>query len=309
VRDIPKLPRPSLEVRDLQLVLALAAAGSTARAASVLHLTQPAVSRALLALEDKLKTALFERSAKGLVPSSAGERLLAGARELLVALQALEQRTCTAQPAVKLRLVCECYTAYHWLPSVLSSLSQTAPTLEVTLEVAHTHAPVAALEAGDVDVALLTTGRLIGVGIRERPLFDDEVVFLLAASHPLAKKKSLTRTDLERTPILTSSNTPAAERAWFLRSVFGRKRPKLTFQGLPLSEAILDVARAGMGIAVMSEWIAAPHLARGELVARRLSTGALRRPWRIAYRRDAEEALKWLEPLLRSAAPKLRLAV
>jgi LysR family transcriptional regulator for metE and metH len=298
-----------LEVRDLQLVLALAGAGSTARAASVLHLTQPAVSRALLALEDKLKTSLFERSAKGLVPSPAGERLLAGARELLASLQDLEHRTCTPQPAVKLRLVCECYTAYHWLPSVLSSLGRTAPGLEVALEVAHTHAPVDALEAGDVDVALLTTARLPRSSLRERPLFDDEVVFLLAANHPLARKKSLTRADLERGPLLTSSNTPTAEREWFLRSAFGRKRPRLKFQALPLSEAILDVARAGMGIAVMSEWIAGPHLARGDLVARRLSTGALRRPWRIAYRREVEGVVERLVPVLQSAAPKLRVAV
>jgi LysR family transcriptional regulator for metE and metH len=298
-----------LEVRDLQLVLALAGAGSTARAASILHLTQPAVSRALLALEDKLKTSLFERSPKGLLPSPAGERLLAGARELLVGLQDLEQRTCTPEPTLKIRLVCECYTAYHWLPSVLSSLNDTAPGLQLALEVEHTHAPIRALEAGDVDVALLTTGQLPRSGLRERPLFDDEVVFLLAADHPLAKKKAITIADLERVPLLTSSNTPAAERHWFMRAAFGRKKPRITFQALPLSEAILDVARAGMGVAVMSEWIAGPHVKRGELVARRLSTGALRRPWRIAYRREVEAVVERLLPVLRSAAPRLRLAV
>ncbi|MET0388531.1 MAG: LysR family transcriptional regulator, partial [Polyangiales bacterium] len=74
--DIDDFPRPKLEVRDLQLALALAAAGSTARAATRLHLTQPAVSRALLALEDKLATPLFERRKPGLVATAAGERLL-----------------------------------------------------------------------------------------------------------------------------------------------------------------------------------------------------------------------------------------
>lgn len=49
-------------MRDLQVVLALAAAGSTASAAAALHLTQSAVSRALLLVEDKLGVRLFARS-------------------------------------------------------------------------------------------------------------------------------------------------------------------------------------------------------------------------------------------------------
>jgi LysR family transcriptional regulator, regulator for metE and metH len=296
-----------LEVRDLQLVLALAGTGSTASASDPLHLSQPAVSRALLALEGKLGTALFERVARGLTPTAAGERLISGARELLLGLQDLEQRTRSPQPASRLRVVCECYTAYHWLPSALDALHRTAPDLEVSIEVAHTSAPAAALANGDVDVALLTTARLPRGALAERALFSDEVVFVLAQRHPLAAKKTLARADLRAYPLLTSSNTPAAEARWFARAAFGRQKPRVTFRRLPLTEAILDVARAGMGIAVLSEWIAGPHLARGDLIARRLSTGPLRRPWRFAYRRDLAEPAQRLFALLQSAAPRLRL--
>jgi LysR family transcriptional regulator for metE and metH len=296
-----------LEVRDLQLVLALAAAGSTARAADPLHLSQPAVSRALLALEDKLGTALFERTPRGLALTAAGERLAGGAREWLLGLQDLEQRTRIAQPPSRLRVVCECYTAYHWLPSVLAALTTTAPGLEVSIEVAHTSTPTAALAAGDVDVALLTTARLPRGALVERALFSDEVVFVVAARHALAAKKTVTRADLRAHPLLISSNTPAAEARWFARAVFGREKPRVTFRGFPLTEAILDVTRAGMGIAVLSEWIAGPHLSHGDLVARRLSSGPLRRPWRFAYRRDTTDAALRLFAVLQNAAPRLRL--
>ena len=295
-------------MRDLQVALALATAGSTSRAAAVLHLTQPAVSRALLALEDKLGTQLFARTSRGLAPTAAGERLLAGARELLVGLNDLERRTCSPQPACRLRVVCECYTAYHWLPSALAALRNSAPGLEVTIEVEHSRAPVAALEAGEVDVALLTTARLPRGGLLERPLFKDEVVFVIAASHALAAKKTLTRADLREHPLLTSSNTPVPEMQWFSRAVFGRRQPsRLTMQRLPLTEAILDVARAGMGIAILSEWIAGPHLGKGDLLARRLDTGALRRPWRYAYRSEHADAAQRLLAVLQSAAPRMRL--
>jgi LysR family transcriptional regulator, regulator for metE and metH len=109
------MPLPTrLDSRDLRLVLALATARTTAAAATRLHLTQPAVSRALLAAEDKLGVRLFERTQRGLEATSAGEVLLEGAARLLTELHEMEQRVRSPDtPAQSIRLVCECYTAYH----------------------------------------------------------------------------------------------------------------------------------------------------------------------------------------------------
>jgi LysR family transcriptional regulator for metE and metH len=301
----PGLAMPALEVRDLRLVLALAAAGSTARATQTLHLTQPAISRALVALEERLETQLFERVTRGLEPTAAGRRLLEGAERLLLELRDLEQHVCSPVPeAMRLRVVCECYTAYHWLPSVLAKLRESLPNFDVDLVVEHTLTPVVALEAGDIDAALLTTAT-VPRGLLERPLFSDEVVFVMSTKHPLASRKALTPDDVRETTLL-SSRVPVEEAHWFMSKVFGRARPKLHFQRLPLTEAILDVARAGMGVAVLSEWIAAPHLGRGDLVVKRMASGPLRRPWRIAYRRESEPAALRLAALLENAAPRIR---
>jgi LysR family transcriptional regulator, regulator for metE and metH len=64
------------------------------------------------------------------------------------------------------------------------------------------------------------------------------------------------------------------------------------------------MTRAGMGVAVMSAWIVGPHLQGGELVTRRLKKGPLQRPWRIAYRREHEQSVKLLMPLLQAACPR-----
>ena len=139
------------------MVLAVASAGTTAKAASSLHLTQPAVSRALLAAEDKLGAKLFDRSSRGLVPTPAGRELVDGATRLLAELGDLEQRVrAPVRTAARIRVVCECYTAYHWLPTALGSLRDGLPGLDVSIAIEHTLDPVAALEAGKVDVALLT---------------------------------------------------------------------------------------------------------------------------------------------------------
>jgi LysR family transcriptional regulator for metE and metH len=306
VARIPS-PGPRLDVRDLQVVLALASSGSTAGASSFLHLTQSAVSRALLLAESKLGARIFERTPRGLRPTPAGERLLRGAGLLIAQLVELEDSAREPDaPPRRVRLVCECYTAYRWLPSALTRLRGRLPRLDVTLAIEHTRDPVAALVANEVDVALLTTSP-VRDGVRERPFFSDEIVFVVGSTHPLAARPSITPHDLRQHPLI-SGNTPDAEQAWFLRRVFGRTRPTLEFLRLPLTEAIVDAARAGLGIAVLSEWIASFYLAAGGLVVKRLASEALRRPWRIAYRRDATEVARQLASAIEGAAPRLEAA-
>jgi LysR family transcriptional regulator for metE and metH len=300
------LPSPRLDVRDLQLVLALARAGSTVKAAASLHVTQSAVSRGLLLAEEKLGTRLFERTARGLAPTKAGERLIAGAAPVLAQLVELERHAeAPVREPVRLRLACECYTAYRWLPSTVASLQRTTPSLEVTLALEHTRAPAEALANGDLDVALLTTGRVRGAGIEERALFSDEIVFVVSRAHPLASRPALAVADLLEHALITSSQTPDAETRWFASRVFGRTAARVRHLRLPFTEAIVDAARAGMGIAVLSEWIATPYLDAGDLVVKRLRGRALRRPWRIAFTREAADGARRLAAALEPAAPRM----
>lgn len=304
----PSIPRSSLEIRDLQVALAIASAGTTARAAALLGLTQPAVSRALLSLEGKLAIPLFDRTPRGLVPTAVGARFLDDAGKLLVSLGELERRArMPEEPLRRIRLVCECYTAYHWVPSVLLHLREPMPELSLSLAVEHTEAPVAGLLSGKVDVALLTTAPVPRGELEERKLFSDEIVFVVAASSPIAKQGRITPDDVRAARLLTS-RAPPEEAEWFLSSIFGRARPRLRVDILPLTEAILDLARAGMGIGVLSDWIAEPHLARGDLVKVRLASGPLRRPWRIAWRREVRDVIPRLVAALSTTAPRARSA-
>lgn len=301
------LPRPQLEVRDLELVLALSAARSTAGAAASLHITQSAISRALSQAEARLGVRLFERSARGLAASLAGQRLIEGAPAILQQLYELERTVAAPQAeAVRVRLVCECYTAYRWLPSAMAELKQRMPDLDVEVATDHSRNPVAALLRNKIDLALLTTAEVPKArGLAEAPLFSDEVVFVLGARHALAHARHLTPALLQTEPLITG-NTPPAEARWFTSSVFGRRVPKLHYLHFPLTEAIMDAARAGMGIAVLSEWMASAYLGSGDLVVKRLASGPLRRPWRIAYRREAHATAERLRGALQSAVPRLR---
>lgn len=293
------------------MVLALVATGSTTKAASQLRLTQSAVSRALCLAEEKVGTRLFDRTRQGLTPTPSGERLVAGGRAILAQLSALEEEiVAPADVPLHVRLVCECYTAYRWLPSALAELRRAMPRLDVSLALEHTDEPAPALARGEIDIALLTTAplpspRASRSPLVEKTLFEDEIVFVVGASHPLAARPALTKQDLLRHSIITS-RVPPEEARWFFRSVFGKKTPSLSILQLPLTEAIVDAARAGMGIAVLSEWIAGGYLERGDVVVRRLASGPLFRPWRIAYRREVERAAEPLRAFLTGSLPRLR---
>jgi len=304
-----------IDIRDLEIVTVLAACGSTVRAAGTLHLTQSAVSRGLLVAEEKLGVRLFDRTPRGLVPTAAGTRLIDGATPLLAQLAALESSVVTGTTkAPPLRVVCECYTAYRWLPSTLARLKRATAELDVDLSVDHTREPVHALLDGDIDVALLTTAALPARArgrFDERHLFSDEIVFLVASDHPLAGHATLEARDLTAYPLITSSQTPDAERKWFFENAFGKKPPAFPIPPirLPLTEAIVDAARAGMGIAVLSEWIASPYLdGRGDLVVKRLHGKPIARPWRIAFRRDTADSALRLAAAIEHAAPRVYIS-
>jgi LysR family transcriptional regulator, regulator for metE and metH len=298
--------RPRLEVRDLELIVALAAARSTVAAAKTLHLTQSAVSRALTQAEDRLNVKLFERSARGLALTPVGERLLTGASAVLQQLRELERSALSPEALpVHVRLVSECYTAYRWLPAAMLDLRQRLPDLRVEVATSSRRHPVRALLRDEVDIALLTTAEVPkGKGLGESALFSDEVVFIVSARHPLSKAQRLTRAELARHPLITGE-TPQAEARWFQARVFGRRPPKLQYLHFPLTEAIIDSARAGLGIAVLSEWMASGYLGAGDLKVLRLATGPLERPWRIAYRRGAQVTAERLKSALQAAAPRL----
>jgi LysR family transcriptional regulator for metE and metH len=258
-----------------------------------------------LLVEDKLGSQLFDRTIRGLAPTAAGARLVGAAGPFLAQLADLESLvSAPADEPVNVRLVCECYTAYRWLPSALAKLRPNLPRLDVTLAVEHTNAPVRALLSGDADIALLTTATVRG-NLREEPLFNDEIVFVVAASHPLALQSSLSGADLRDNVLITSATTPSAEAHWFFTRVFGRRIPKLQFLRFPLTEAIVDAARAGMGIAIMSEWVASGYLGGGDVVVKRLKSGPLLRPWRIAFRPERAHAATRLSAALAGCAPRV----
>jgi LysR family transcriptional regulator for metE and metH len=278
-----------LEVRHLRLVAAVAEVGSLTRAGDRLHLTQSALSHQLRDIESRLGAALFLRVGKRLVLTPAGERLLASAKDILERLRQAEDdiRHMGQEHAGVLRLTTECYTCYHWLPPLLLRYRRKFPRVEVRIDVAATGQPIEMLLAGKIDLAIVSSPvndrRLVS-----RPVFDDELVVVASRRHRFAQQTHVRLADMRDETLFIY---PPKEESRVLQEVLipGGAAPARVEEVL-LTEAITELVKAGLGVAVLAGWAVQPLVDSGALVARPLTARGLHREWRAAMPKDLARA-------------------
>jgi LysR family transcriptional regulator, regulator for metE and metH len=278
-------PRAAVEMRHLRLVAAIAEYGSMTAAGRVLNLTQPALSHQLRELEARLRAPLFVRTSRQMVLTPAGEQLARIARGVLPQVDGFERQVVSgdfADSAGVIRLATECYTAYHWLPAVLREFRHRWPNVELRVGAEHTAAPISALREGRLDLAVVYS-RTADKGIRYEPLFDDELVVVTAPDHRLAGHDCVAVEALrdERFFVYTSPDSDSA----IVRDVLepaGVQPSQIT--RLQLTEAIVELVAAGLGIAVLARWAVAPAVRSGAVHTLRIGRTGVRRTWFTAAR-------------------------
>jgi len=296
-----------LEVRDLRLMQAITEQGSLTRAGNVLFLTQSALSRQLTDLERRLGVSLFQRTGRRMVPTPAGERLLESGREILgaVARAENEARGVAEEAEAIIRFSTECYTCYHWLPAVLIEFQRLYPRIEPRIVAAATRRTIPALLRGQLDVAVVST-RIRDRRITLTPLFKDDFVAVVPPGHPWCEKPYVTPADFADQHVFMY-NISRVE-STLLSDVLGPAgvTPRRVSR-LELTEAILEVVRAGMGVATMARWAVAPCVRAGALVALPIGRRGLHRQWNaavLATREEPEHLRRFVDLLARIADPQ-----
>jgi LysR family transcriptional regulator, regulator for metE and metH len=275
----------SLDTKHLRLLQAIVDEGGVSAAARKLHLTQPALSHQLRAAENDLRTRLFDRINKKMILTAAGRRLLDRSRPILQELDAAEKEL-RSTPATlpPLRISTECYTCYHWLPTRLQLFQEKFPHAEVQIVVEATHHPLPALLDGQLDIGIVANP-VKHKPLEYHPLFEDELVVILPCDHPFAHNKYFRAEDFSDQHFLLYAISPKDSTVYKkVLNPAGVTPRKVTH--VPLTEAILEMVRANLGIAVFARWAVAPLLASGELSAVRLTRWGIRRNWHAAVRRN-----------------------
>jgi LysR family transcriptional regulator, regulator for metE and metH len=275
-----------LDIRHLKLLVAVTEEKSVTKAGERLHLSQSALSHQLRDLEERLGTPLFLRLNKRMVLTQAGERLLLSAKEVLSELRRAEDEVAQMAHHKRgtLRLSTECYTCYHWLPEKLKAFGQRFPDVDVKIVVEATHHPLQALLNGKLELAVVSDHPR-DKRIVYHPLFKDEMVAIMPPTHRLAAKPYLLAKDFADEHLFLYVEPKDSDLYQLLLNPAGVTPRRLS--QMPLTEAIIEMVKAGLGLSVLARWAVAEPLNAGTLVARPLTKRGLHRQWSAALLNQA----------------------
>ena len=255
-----------IDPRKLETFRVVAQARKVSTAAKLLHLSQPAVTAQVRALEEECGRTLLLRSSRGVTPTDWGLRLLETSNEVQDLLAALETDL-RGEPAVEEEIVvgASMNSAAYVLPTLVAGYRALHPRVCFRVQVANTAKVLEWVADQRVALGLVEARQRSPRAHLERYL-DDEVVAVAAASARDLCRVSRAA-ELAQVPVLLrepGSHTRAlVEEA--IRKATGRKvvlRQELIFGS---NQSIKMAAVAGLGVAFVSRWTVQHQVAGGSL--------------------------------------------
>jgi DNA-binding transcriptional LysR family regulator len=188
-----------VDLRKLRYFVVTADTLNFGRAAGILHITQPVLTRQIRALEAELGATVFDRSSRGTALTAAGAEILPEARALLRAAQAL-QRHARRSARAGTRLV------VGFMPGVvptplIHALRERFSELDVDVIRTSWDDQIEVLHDGRADVSFIRLP-VDRTGLVITPVFSEARVAALSRRHPLADRETVTLDDLAGLPLL-----------------------------------------------------------------------------------------------------------
>jgi len=256
------------------------------RAASRLHISQPAVTQHIKQLEEHYAQALFVRTAGGTALTAAGRTLL----EHVIHVESLharidrQLREGQTQVMGSLKLGASTTIAQYLLPRWLGHFRRLHPQVELTLRMGNTEEVTGAMLANRIDLGLIegpSGRRELKTGL----FAQDEIIPVVAQGHPLTKKTMLTVEDVLATPCVLrepgSGTRQVVETA--LKKARINPRKLAVMLESDSTETIKGMIETGAGLAFMSRLALRHELARGCLVEVRVTGLKIVRPLYVLY--------------------------
>jgi DNA-binding transcriptional LysR family regulator len=263
-----------VDERRLRIFVAVAERLSFSAAARALHLSQPAVSQQVAALERDLGTALFERTTRRVRLTAAGAALLARASTLLREHAEARRAVAAAEGRIagELAVAASLTIGAYVLPASLAQLAASYPELRVRVTIENTEQVAESLLGGRADVGLVE-GELDAPELLLHPLRDDELVVIAPAGHRFAGYDEIPLDDLLREPFVLreeGSGTRQIAEAHLLEAGVdpAALRVVAVLSGI---DAIKATVAAGLGVSIISGSAVPDRGAGAGLLARRVA--------------------------------------
>lgn len=270
------------DVAELRAFCAAVDLGSLSRAARLLQVSQPALSKRLSSLEALAGVRLLERTTRGVTATPAGGRLYTEARRLLAQAEVVEDlMTGLTDHVAPIRLAASHTIAEFVLPDLLVSYERRHDRhLSLEVVVANSVTVRGLVSDGRAEVGIAAAGPSTArAGLLELPFLDDEIVVVVPTGHPWATGGDVGVEDLARTPLVVRD--PGADS-------HARVAQVLAEMGLTLAPALAEVGSTlaardtavAENVPVLMSLVAARRIAGG-LVIRRVRGAQLTRSFTV----------------------------
>jgi len=257
-----------MEDHKLKVFCTVAETRSFSKTSEIIHLTQPAVSLQIQALEEMYETKLFDRSSSRVTLTPAGEVLYKYAKEILALYASAEKVIGEMTGLVKgsITIGAGSTIGNYLLPSVISDFRKTHPKIKVHLFVANMQRVIELLNAGNINVGLIE-GDVKRQKIVVEKLLSDELLLIVPPHHSWAKRKEVSIAELIEEPFIlreAGSGTRQTIEKFLARHGITLQSMKVSMV-LGSTQAIKEAVENGLGVSIISRWAARKESKYGTL--------------------------------------------
>jgi DNA-binding transcriptional LysR family regulator len=298
-----------VDLRQLEILRAVAEAGSFTSAGHRLHLSQSAVSRQILLLEDELQEQLFLRAGQKLRITAAGTTLLNLSKRVFDDIEATRATLRESRQTLSgtVRLVGGMTVCLYVFPTLLKEFRRVHPGVDVKVASGATPRLVRQLSSGSADLGMLTLP-INDPNLMTSPVLREELLVVMAPTHPLARKKEVTPADLVSQPFVlfeAGSNTRQTIEDFFVREQIA---PTVVTETENV-EIIKALVRVRMGITIIPYQAVSREVASGQLSCARIVGQRLVRETGWVYFKSTRppRAVQQMMEIFEKIKPRLKL--
>ena len=266
-----------MDLRQLEIIRAIADTGSFTAAGEKLHVSQSAISRQILLLEDELGEPVFHRIGRRIRITPAGESLLQLSHRVFQDLDDTVSAISDKQESLggTLRLVGGMTVCLYLFPTLLAEVRKIHPNLDLKVTVGSAERSIAMLRSGAGDLGLLTLP-VEATDLESKPVLEEELLLVTYPTHPLAKKKVIAPADLDQEPFVLFEQGSITRR--LVEGFFTREHlhPRIIMETENV-EIIKAMVRNGLGISIVPWQAAAADVRTEQLFCSRIAGHSLMR--------------------------------
>lgn len=248
--------RDEIDLRDVEFVAAVARHGSFTRAASDLHIAQPALSATIQRLEANLGLRLFDRTTRRVALTDAGEAFVVRAGRIMSEFGRLSEEMSEFAAGVRgiLRLSWW-YRHDPWLTSFLRTFGTANPGIEIAISERSSDGAVQGIRSGEIAIAVIAMGAsLPEAGLQHRVLRREGFALITAPGHRLSKAGGV-RVDELRGEAFIATPTGSGLRACLDLVLDGRGRPEIAIETEDPA-SMIDFVSEGLGVSLVPRSLA-----------------------------------------------------